>query len=87
MSGNVALSTFPDGAIHRKTPMVGNNVTGNSRVHSWPQNLEEKIMTAPLEMLRLRAVNYLVGKWFGCMKFTASDGSESPKFGDSYQLN
>ena len=31
-------------------------------------------------------MSYLVGKWYGCMKFTASDGSESPKYGDKYQI-
>ena len=25
--------------------------------------------------------------WLGAIRFTASDGSESPKYGDSYQVN
>lgn len=28
----------------------------------------------------------MMGKWFGCMSFTMSDGTESPKFGDKHNF-
>ena len=86
LCGYAGIQNFPEGVIYRKTPMVGTNKTEQSRVAHWPEDLETKIMSQPIESLKLRTIAYMTGKWFGCIGFTMSDGTESPKYGDKHNF-
>lgn len=84
LSGFVSLKDFPVDTIYRSTPMIGHNKEEISRVESWPEDLDAKIMSQPLESLKLRTISFMTGKWFGCIGFTMRDGIESPKYGDKH---
>ena len=83
--GFINIGNFPEGAIYRRTPMVGKCKSDGSKKGSWPEDLDAQIMSQPLDSLRLRTISYLIGKWFGCIGFIMNDGVESPKYGEKYQ--
>jgi len=57
-------------------------------VVTWPTvgELNKRVMTQPLETLKLQTICFLKSKWFGSLQFVAADGNQSCKFGDKYKL-